>query len=315
MLTRRTALGLIGASALATRAPAQARLVYDLAPYKIADDIWMIEGVTEHFTGENGGAIVNIVLLEGESGLILIDTGPSRRYGEALERVARNLDIRGVSVAVNTHHHPDHFFGNQVFADRPIYSLGETQIAAVEEGDAFSDNMYRILGDWMRGTEVVPPRQVLDGGAVEIDGRSFTALPLGGHTVADLALLDEKTGTLIAGDLVFFNRAPTTPSADLARWQTSLDTLDGLGAARLVPGHGPVDREGKAIAQTRAYLTWLDATLRTGAKDGLDMIDLMQITLPEEFAAMGAQPYEFQRSISHLFPGIEIQELPLSSSL
>ncbi|SHH86473.1 quinoprotein relay system zinc metallohydrolase 1 [Marivita hallyeonensis] len=310
MFTRRHALGILGAGIIAPRAYAQARHVYDLTPIQIADGMWMIEGSTDYFSMQNGGAIVNIVLIEGDSGLILIDSGPSLRYGEALASVARRLDLRGVSAVINTHHHPDHFFGNQVFADKPILSLGETLSAAVSDGDAFADNMYRLLGDWMRGTEVVPPTQVISSGEVTIDGRSFTALPLGGHTVADLAVLDRQTGTLIAGDLVFYDRAPTTPSADLEIWQASLNELEAINAAQLVPGHGPVDKTRAAIPQTRAYLSWLEHTLRNAAREGLDMIEVMDTTLPAEFAGMGAQPQEFHRSVSHLFPGIELQELP-----
>jgi quinoprotein relay system zinc metallohydrolase 1 len=310
MPTRRSVLGALGASLLAPRVFAEARHVYDLTPVPIADGLWMIEGATEYFTDENGGAIVNIVLAEGDTGLILIDTGPSRRYGEALTTLARRINLRGISAAMNTHHHPDHFFGNQVFADRPIFALGETIAAARTDGDGFSDNMYRLLGDWMRGTEVVPPTRAVSGGPLAIDGRAFRALPLGGHTVADLALLDEATGTLIAGDLVFLDRAPTTPSADLPRWQAALDALDALQAPLLVPGHGPLDRAGRGIAQTRAYLTWLDDTLRTAARDGYDMVEIMERPLPDAFAGMGAQPQEFQRSVAHLFPGIEREELP-----
>ncbi|MEO1550166.1 MAG: quinoprotein relay system zinc metallohydrolase 1 [Pseudomonadota bacterium] len=309
-LSRRTALGLIGAAAAAPRVAAQARLTYTLAPVQIGDGLWMVEGATEYFSKFNGGAIVNIVLAQGQSGLILIDSGPSRHYGEALASVARGLDLRGVSAVVNTHHHPDHFFGNQVFADSPIHALGETQVAARAEGDAFSDNMYRLLGDWMRGTEVVPPSQVLPGGAVSLDGRAFEALPLGGHTVADLALLDRQTGTLITGDLVFYNRAATTPSADLPRWQASLDHLASFGVAQVVPGHGPLDQDGAAIAQTKAYLTWLEARLRMAARDGLDMVEIMETPLPSDYASMGAQPQEYQRSVSHLFARIELEELP-----
>lgn len=313
MLSRRSALGLIGASALAPRAFASPRFAYDLAPQQVADGVWMVEGATDYFTMENGGAIVNVVLLQGQSGLILVDTGPSLRYGEALTSMALALDIRGVSAAVNTHHHPDHFFGNQVFAGVPIHALGETQSAAFAEGDAFSDNMYRLLGDWMRGTEVVPPTAVVAGGEVVIDGRAFDALPLDGHTVADLALVDRQTGLLIAGDLVFYDRAPTTPSADLDRWRKSLEVLAGTDASGVIPGHGPVDRAGKAIAQTRAYLDWLDKTLRDAAGNGLDMVEIMELPLPPEFAAMGAQPQEFQRSIAHLFPSIETEVLPLGN--
>lgn len=310
MLTRRTALGLLASLPLAPRAFAQARLSYDLTAKPVTDGIWMVEGSTDYFTMENGGAIVNVVFIKGDSGLILIDTGSSRRYGEALVALARSLDIRGISAVVNTHHHPDHFFGNQVFAGTPIHALGETRQAALAEGEGFADNMYRLLGDWMRGTEVVPPTDVLPGGDVRLDGRDFLALPLGGHTVADLALLDRRTGTLIAGDLVFHNRAPTTPSADLPRWQGALDTLQAERPALVIPGHGRADPTGAAITQTRDYLTWLDKTLREGARAGLDMIELIETPLPDRFAAMGAQPQEYQRSIAHLFPGIEVQELP-----
>ncbi len=308
--TRRHLLGALAAGLAAPKAFAQARHVYDLQPRSIGDGLWMIEGATEHFTDANGGAIVNIVLARGQTGLILIDTGPSRRYGEALATLARRLDLRGVSAVVNTHHHPDHFFGNQVFADVPILALGETQAAARAEGDGFSDNMYRLLGDWMRGTEVVPPTRALDGGSQLIDGRRVEALPLGGHTVADLALLDTATGTLVGGDLAFLDRAPTTPSADLPCWLGALDALESVGAAQLVPGHGPLDRAGRAVAQTRAYLGWLDTTLREAARAGLDMVEIMQHPLPPEFAGMGAQPQEFQRSVAHLFPEIERMELP-----
>lgn len=310
MPTRRSVLGAAALALAAPRAFAQPRQSYDLTPLPVADGVWMVAGATEYFTRANGGAIVNIVLIKGDTGLILIDSGPSRRYGEALALMARQLDLRGVSAVVNTHHHPDHFFGNQVFAARPILALGPTIAAAAAEGDALSDNMYRLLGDWMRGTELVPPTQAIGGGDIRIDGREVLALPLSGHTVADLAVLDRATGTLVAGDLVFHDRAPTTPSADLPLWHAALDTLDAAASARLVPGHGPLDTTRAAVAQTRAYLHWLEDTLRAAARQGLDMVEIMALPLPEDFAAMGAQPGEFHRSVAHLFPDIERQELP-----
>lgn len=309
-VTRRQTLGFLAGALAAPRVHAQARLTYDLVPLPVADGVWMIEGATEYFSQENGGAIVNCVFLKGEDGLILIDTGPSRRYGEALTRIATALDLRGVTSVVNTHHHPDHFFGNQVFAEHPIYALPATQVQAFQQGDALSDNMYRLLGDWMRGTEVVPPRDVIEGGPQVIGGRRFEALPLSGHTEGDLALLDHETGLLIAGDLAFLNRAPTTPSADIPTWLAALDTLEAAQSSGVVPGHGPLDHSGAAIAQTRAYLEWLDGTLRKAAAEGLDMIEVMDLPLPQDFAAMGAQPQEFRRSVSHLFPGIERDVLP-----
>lgn len=310
MITRRTSLGLLAAAALVRPARAAARLTYDLKPVPVADGIWMIEGSTDYFTMENGGAIVNCVLLQGRTGIIVVDTGSSLRYGQALKSVAEGLDLRGVSSVVNTHHHPDHFFGNQVFTETPIHALGETILQADAQADAFSDNMYRILGDWMRGTEPLIPRNVIQGGEVTLDGRAFLALPLSGHTAADLALLDRETGILITGDLVFYQRAATTPSAELPVWHSALDALEGTNASAVLPGHGPLDRTGAAIPETRAYLRWLEGTLRTGAAEGLDMIELMDLPLPEDFASLGAQPHEFHRSVSHLYPSIEREVMP-----
>ena len=309
-VTRRTAVGLLGA-ALTVPAQARARFTYDLSPKKVADGIWMLEGSTDYFSMENGGDIVNCTILEGDDGMVVVDTGSSRRYGEALLDVIKNLSGKPIATVVNTHHHPDHFFGNQVFEGIPIRALSETGALAAEHGDAFADNMYRILGDWMRGTEVVPPTQSLPPGDVALGGREMEAIPLAGHTEADLALVDKKTGVLIAGDLAFFNRAPTTPSADLDVWRDSIDLLEGIDAAAIIPGHGPFDPARASLPQTRAYLDWIEDALQAAAEDGLDMVEVMDLPLPEQFASMGAEPDEFYRSVSHLFGDIENKALPL----
>ena len=311
-LSRRAVLGGLAAASLAPRVPAQARHQYGLVPVQVTADLWMIEGKTEYFSKDNGGAIVNCALLRTEAGLVIVDTGPSLRYGEALRAVANGLQPLGIAGVIITHHHPDHLFGNQAFADVPIHALPQTRALAATHGDSYADNLYRLLGDWMRGTEPVPPNQDIEISRLSTGGRDFEILPLAGHSEADLALLDLRTGTLIAGDLAFHDRAPTTPSADLATWRQSLDTLQAVDAAGILPGHGPLDRTGSSLEQTRRYLDWLETTLRKAADAGLDMVEIQAQPLPEEFAAMGAMPEEFYRSVSHLFPEIELDALPLS---
>lgn len=309
-LSRRAVLAGIGAAA-ATPARARQRLAYDLKPRRVGPGIWMIEGAREYFSMSNGGAIVNVTMLETDQGVVIVDSGPSLRYGKALRQVAFQTTGRGIAGLVITHHHPDHFLGNQAFRDLPIRALPETRKLARSHGEGYSDAMYRLLGDWMRGTEVVPPNEAMAPGRLTIGARTLRALPLGGHTGADLALLDEKSGVVIAGDLAFLDRAPTTPDADIPRWLKSLDALAALRPAAIVPGHGPFDQTGESLRQTRAYLTWLDETLRKAAHGGLDMVEVMELPMPPKFAAMGAQPQEFRRSVSHLFPKAEIGALPL----
>lgn len=312
MLTRRAMLASAAALTATPVLPATPRKVYDLKPQQVAQGLWMIEGATEYFTDENGGAIVNVVLAETDAGLVIVDTGTSLRYGQALADLALGLSGRGVAALINTHHHPDHFFGNQAFPGVPVHALPKTRSEAQAHGDGFADGLYRILGDWMRGTEPRPPDTDVTATTLSIGGREFEVLPLAGHTAADLALMDKATGTLIAGDLCFLNRAPTTPTADLVVWQQSLDFIEAARPAGIIPGHGPLDRTGASLAQTRAYLTWLSDTLQAAAEEGFDMVEVMATDLPADYAVMGAQPGEFIRSVSHLFPAFEQAALPLA---
>lgn len=314
-ITRRAMLGAAvctAASGLIPRSVFASPTSYDLKPFSVADGIWMIEGSRDYFSRENGGAIVNCALIDTDIGVLIVDSGPSRKYGEALLDVARGLNGRGAAGVMITHHHPDHFFGNQVFSDKPIYALPETRALAASEGDGFADNMYRLLGDWMRGTEPLPPNKDITSSFLTIGGRKLKTLPLAGHTGADLAILDEKTGTMIAGDLAFLDRAPTTPHADLAVWRDALTEMSQQQASSIIPGHGPIDRKGTSLTQTHAYLDWLEVTLKQSASEGLDMVEIMDLPIPEEFSGMGSMPQEFYRSVAHLYPDIERAVMPLS---
>jgi quinoprotein relay system zinc metallohydrolase 1 len=313
-LTRRAALGAAaGALAGALSAPrafAAPRDPYALRPERVADGLWMIEGARETFSPANGGAICNVAILETDAGALVVETGVSRRHGEALRGLANALSPRGVAMAVVTHHHPDHAFGGQAFADAPVGALGDSIAAFDEQAGSYAEALYRMVGDAMRGTEPMPPTRALTGGALTVGGRELALLPLGGHTGADLALLDRRTGTLLAGDLAFLDRGPATPDADLGRWRASLSDLDALGAGGILPGHGPFDRTGESLRQTRAYLDWLEATLTAAAEAGLSMAEAAALPLPTAFAAQGAQPQEFVRSVSHLYPALERAALP-----
>src|SRR5690606_29965479 len=100
--------------------PVQAELSYTLQPRQIADGVWLLEGSTDNFDKRNGGNIVNTGFIVGDAGVIVIDTGPSRLYGEAMRAAISRVTDRPVVKVLLTHHHPDHVLGNQAFADVPI---------------------------------------------------------------------------------------------------------------------------------------------------------------------------------------------------
>lgn len=288
-----------------------ADLQYHLQPRQIAEGTWLVEGSTDNFAKDNGGNIINVAFVDTGDGILVIDTGPSRRYGEALRAVIQQTTGKPVKQVLLTHHHPDHVLGNQAFADVPIGALAGTGKLLKEQGNAMAENMYRLVGDWMRGTEVVLPTQTVEPGELQVGMHRFRLLGLRGHTGADLAILDETSGVLFAGDLVFYERALTTPnSPGLDVWLADLDTLQALPWKLIVPGHGPIATDARPFAQMRDYLGWLDSVMREGTREGADMNDLLRTPIPERFAGISLTRYELIRSVTHLYPRYEQQALP-----
>ena len=286
--------------------PAMADMDYALKPRQIAEGTWLLEGSTDNFAKANGGNIVNVAFIVTDSGVVVIDTGPSRRYGEALRQAIASVTAKPVIQVLLTHHHPDHALGNQAFKDVPIGALADTTKLLHEQGDSMAENLYRMVGDWMRGTEVVLPTEVLQPGVRSFGNHDLRLLALTGHTGADLAILDQSTGVLFAGDLVFYQRALTTPnSPGLGAWLADITTLQGLPWTLVVPGHGPIATDAQPFEQMRDYLTWLDQLLRDGAANGSDMTEMIRSPIPERFAAISLSRYELIRSVSHLYPRYE----------
>lgn len=305
MITRRVLHSLLVLTATLAF-PIEAALDYMLKPRKVAADTYVFVGAAEDFTRANGGNIVNTGFIVAGDGVVVIDTGSSRLYGEQMRRAIAGVTDKPIRQVLITHHHPDHFFGNQSFRDVAIAALPGSIGGMRQEGSAFADNLYRMAGDWMSGTEPVAATQAAVPGRTSIGGHDIELIALKGHTQADLVVLDHTTGVLFAGDLVFWQRAATTPHASIADWLATLDRLQALEWQVLVPGHGEPHADARGIEQTRDYLRWLDGTLRKAAADGRDMTDLLQMPLPAKVGSIPLARQEFERSIAHLYRGYEL---------
>ncbi|RLA18624.1 MAG: MBL fold metallo-hydrolase, partial [Gammaproteobacteria bacterium] len=178
-----------------------AKFDYGLNAKPVADNTYLFIGKKEDFNFQNGGNIVNSGFIITDEGVVVIDTGSSRRYGEQMLAEIRKQTNKPIFKVINTHHHPDHFLGNQAFKPAPIAALKGTVKGIKNSGDMFAENLYRMTGDWMRGTEAVVPDITLQPGIEEIGGHELEYIELSGHTGSDLAVFDRTTGVLFAGDL------------------------------------------------------------------------------------------------------------------
>lgn len=283
---------------------------FDLHPVQVAPDSYAFIGDTHFFSPKNRGDIANAGFIVTGAGVVVIDTGSSRLYGEAMRRAIAKVTAEPVVKVIITHSHPDHFLGTQAFGRAPAVSGAATVEIIRAHGQELAGNLYTLVGDAMRGTEPVVP-EVLDKTEETIGRHKLRYYLLSGHTDSDLVVFDKTSGVLYAGDLVFFRRAITVPNANVPRWLASLQAIEAIPYSALVPGHGPVPAGHAAVAQTRDYLEWLDGALRAAVDGGLDITEASHIPVPARFHSLAIVDEEFQRSVGQMYPRLESTELPL----
>ncbi len=279
---------------------------YALAPERIADGVYVLWGRQELMTADNGANICNTAFIVGADSVLVVDAGPSAAYAEQfLAAIARVTD-KPVSHVVITHHHQDHAFGLGAFNARGARTLMSPNAAALLQRDGaalLTMTANRVGADWMAGTALARPTDLIPAPRViDLGGRLVHVRPLEyGHTPGDLMVMDGATGTLLAGDLVFIERAATVPHADIPTWLGHIDTIAALDWRRLVPGHGPLITDRARLDPLRDYLSYLDEVSRASHARGDSPAETLMEPLPARFATLAVIEREFQRSILSLF--------------
>ena len=219
-----------------------ARAADPLPVTEVAPGVFVHKGPHEEPSRRNLGGYANIGFVVGRDAVAVIDSGGSAAQGRALHAAIRRVTPLPIAYVVITHGHPDHMLGTAAFeAERPrILGHAKLPAAMAARGPFYLEHLQRVLGELAAGTRLVPPDETVAGTrTLDLGDRRLrlTAHPTG-HTDNDLTVLDEATGTLWAGDLVFMERLPVVDGS-LKGWLRVLETLRQVEAERVVPGHGP----------------------------------------------------------------------------
>jgi glyoxylase-like metal-dependent hydrolase (beta-lactamase superfamily II) len=218
---------------------------------EIADRIWV---------ARHPWLDVNVTLIAGSRGLVVVDTLASTVAAEAMLQDVRRVSAAPIVAAINTHDHFDHCFGNAVFASDEVELIAHESAAATMAEhaqrvqsqallDATTDSAY---GDVAQAAIVVPTTTFSSARVVDLGDRQLELIHPGrGHTSGDLIVRIPDADTVLAGDLIeeSAERAAVPGFGDDCypfEWPLTLDIVLALTTARSVvlPGHGaPVDRD------------------------------------------------------------------------
>jgi glyoxylase-like metal-dependent hydrolase (beta-lactamase superfamily II) len=234
---------------------------------------------------------VNVGLIVGEDGAMLVDTRGSERQGREL-----------ADEVMNTHHHYDHCFGNTAFASAEIWGHEDCARRIREDSRtvqlALAAAMPEVAGEYLE-TQVVPPGKTFrDRIGVDL-GRAVELVHLGrGHTDNDVVVGVPDAGILFAGDLIEQGAPPWFEDSYPMDWPRTLERMLGLAKGPVVPGHGEV--VGRAFVE--GQLADLSALAELAAKvrfDGGSINDALplspfparvaRIALARAFAQLGGE--------------------------
>jgi len=259
----------------------------DLQITKVADGDYAHFGQVALTTPDNAGDIANIGVIIGRDAVAVVDTGGSVQVGRALLASVRAITGKPVRYVINTHEHPDHIFGNAAFGPGVTF-VGHHNLPAEmqKRGDFYLRSFRDALGAAAIGqVRIIPPGLLVsDETVLDLGGRRLrlTAWNQAAHTDCDLTVLDETTGVLYSGDLVFLQHTPVVDGS-LLGWLALLPRLAAVPARIVVPGHGRMTAPWpQALDDERRYLTVLAADTRRLIAAGVTMAQAVpQIALSE----------------------------------
>ena len=231
---------------------------------------------------------VNITLVGGERGLLVVDTHGSGAAAREVVDDIRRLGAGKVTGIVNTHWHFDHSFGNDAFRSAygrvPIHAheTARDELAAwgEEVRQRAADNPDDPHRDEVMETTIVLPDETFSSARVlDLGDRAVELVHPGrGHTGGDLVVRVPDVDVLLAGDLVEESSPPYfNDDSWPMEWPLSLDIVLGLTTSRtvVVPGHGaPVDRD--FVEEQRNTIGIVAETIRDLATRGVPLTQALE---------------------------------------
>lgn len=231
---------------------------------EVAPGVHAVIGDLGGQSADNEGLNANLGFVIGNESVLVINSGPSYRVGEALLGAIRARTALPVKWLVNVNSQSHYWWGNAVFAAQgaTLLAHGEAVGLMRAQQDTQQAALDSTLGSLFAGSEAVLPQALADERLVlDLGGRSVEILHLGpAHTPGDLAVWVPDASTVFAGDIAYTERLlAVLPISSSAGWVEAFARLEALTAQVIVPGHGAPTDLAQARKETLDYLTHLRA--------------------------------------------------------
>jgi glyoxylase-like metal-dependent hydrolase (beta-lactamase superfamily II) len=198
-----------------------------------------------------------------EDYVLVLDANFPSGAQEILPKIKAQTD-KPIRFAFDTHHHGDHAYGNQVWADNGAVPVAHENVVAEMrkyETGLFGGKPGRWEGEAkqradLRASKLKAPTllyrdlMIFDDGKHRVELRYFGV----GHTHGDGFAWLPNEKILFTGDAAVNGPFNYMGDGDSAAWIDTLGKAQKLGATVVAPGHGPTGDAGVLEAQRQYFV-------------------------------------------------------------
>lgn len=221
------------------------------------------------------------VVVGDDSALVIDARATPRMAGDLVARV-REVTDKPIRHVLLTHYHAVRVLGVAGYPDRVnVIASDVARAMIVERGQQDMESEIQRFPRLFRGREEIPgltwPTLTFHGEmTLWLGSREVRIIHAGrGHTAGDTVAWLPAERVLFSGDLVEYGATPYCGDAHYGDWPATLDRIEALGSAALVPGRGEAlttpDAIREGIAGTRAFLRDLFGIAKAGVAAGHDL--------------------------------------------
>jgi cyclase len=230
----------------------------------------------------DGGWMVNNcgVVVDGAGTAVLVDTTSTESRNRAVLAEVAKVSSGAPYAVVNTHHHPDHTFGNGFLPEETlVIGHDKCREMVVEAGLEAT----RVITAPDYGDLVLRPPEITfsDRLTLHLRDRVVELLHVGvpAHTTNDVLVWLPEHKVLFSGDLAFNGGQPFVLEGSVAGFRRAVAQMQELAPEVLAPGHGPVCR-GDDVAVLLSgmddYLAYVEHVAAESHSAGLAPLEAAQ---------------------------------------
>lgn len=239
---------------------------------QVTENVYAIIGPIDDRTYENDGLNNNQAFIVTKDGVILIDSGASKKGAERIEKAIAGITETPVKWVINTGSQDHRWLGNGHFAGKGAEVIAFEGTVATQKKVAAGqmEALAKTLKDRFEGTAPAhATRQLKDSPTtLSLGGETLEMRLTNAHFPADSMVWLPKHKVAVTGDLVYVDRmlGVHDTSSVKSAWEAWQELVE-LNPVKIIPGHGEVCDMAKAKRDTGDYYDFLVNVIGKAAQD------------------------------------------------